>query len=72
MTRTGQPRKREGNAVDAIHELSKAEDSRPSGRRNQPMATSGSPRLTDPRSRPIRLIDLERRARFVSFVANGV
>jgi hypothetical protein len=36
------------------------------------MATSGSPRLTDPRSRPIRLIDLERRARFVSFVANGV
>jgi len=35
------------------------------------MALPGAPRPIDTRSRPIRLIDLERRARFLSFVANG-
>jgi len=72
MTRLRQARKREKNVVDAVQEPSKTEDARQSGRHNQLMATPGASRLIDTRARPIRLIDLERRARFLSFVANGV
>lgn len=72
MTRLQQARKREKNVVDAVQEPSKTEDARQSGRHNQLMATPGASRLIDARARPIRLIDLERRARFLSFVANGV
>jgi hypothetical protein len=72
MPRTGQSRKREGIVVDPASTPTMADEARAHERRGFLGATPGAARAAGVRSQPVRLIDLERRARFFSFVARGV
>lgn len=71
MPRTAQSRKRAGGVADPSSTPKIANAARTYEMRAFLAASPRAAGADGPRSQPVRLIDLERRARFFSFVAHG-
>ena len=71
MTRAAQFGKRERLVIDPSSAPTMAEEARTHERRVCLTVSPGAARAAGGRSQPVRLIDLERRARFFSFAAKG-